>query len=375
MFETKPDMGKDFAFISRDGKKVSWHSVEFLHSEGRNRWKGWYCSAGIQSLYIDFDGNVFSGTCEVGGWYGNVFKGPHHDSQKLWLDTRWKQCAAEACQCGSDMYSPKVKSKDLVPSPVQKDMGEFFDSVAALKPERVDLVDEPGMIVSGALRYFKLLLWDLGRRCNYDCSYCFSEVHNNFEAHKSLGSLKQAVDFIHRYWKQGWRIKWVITGGEPTVNPNYLDLVRHIKAPLKPGDPGTEGREVLPDAVHTTTNGSRDPEFFSELMRLSDIGFSGHLEYLKDRESSARFVANVRECVAVRRNDADAALNWLGIRIMLKPGLLDVARVLRDQLVEIPGLREHAHVNFDLLHEKTDKSHLLPYNEAEVAFATSPFGA
>ena len=33
-----------------------------------------------------------------------------------------------------------------------------------------------------------------GKRCNYDCSYCPAEIHDNFSKHTDIKILKNAVD-------------------------------------------------------------------------------------------------------------------------------------------------------------------------------------
>ena len=38
--------------------------------------------------------------------------------------------------------------------------------------------------------------WDLGRRCNYDCSYCPMHRHDNFSPHASLEELIKNSDFV-----------------------------------------------------------------------------------------------------------------------------------------------------------------------------------
>src|SRR6516162_8169959 len=103
---------RDMRFISLSKGEVSEHSVEWVHSTGRNRWKGWQCAAGMHSLYIDFDGNIFTGTCGVGGWYGNVFRPGIDHGKRL---NQWIECTADCCSCGADMYSPKVRKRELLP--------------------------------------------------------------------------------------------------------------------------------------------------------------------------------------------------------------------------------------------------------------------
>ena len=41
--------------------------------------------------------------------------------------------------------------------------------------------------------------WDVGRRCNYDCSYCPTHRHDNFSPHASLEDLKKNAEFVLRY--------------------------------------------------------------------------------------------------------------------------------------------------------------------------------
>ena len=77
--------------------------------------------------------------------------------------------------------------------------------------------------------------WDLGRRCNYDCSYCPSHRHDNFSPHASLQELKDSADFVFEYidiYMEYRDYKWAsigFTGGEPTVNPHFIEFVKYFK--------------------------------------------------------------------------------------------------------------------------------------------------
>ena len=39
--------------------------------------------------------------------------------------------------------------------------------------------------------------WDLGRRCNYDCTYCPVTRHDNFSPHATLDELIANNDFLY----------------------------------------------------------------------------------------------------------------------------------------------------------------------------------
>ena len=77
--------------------------------------------------------------------------------------------------------------------------------------------------------------WDLGRRCNYDCSYCPVTRHDNFSKHATLDELKANVNFLfdyidtyfqHRTFKE---VSISFTGGEPTVNPNFIPFAKYLR--------------------------------------------------------------------------------------------------------------------------------------------------
>ena len=78
--------------------------------------------------------------------------------------------------------------------------------------------------------------WDLGRRCNYDCSYCPSHRHDNFSAHAPLGELTRNVDFLFKYidlYMTHRNLKQAsinFTGGEPTVNPYFIQLIEYLSS-------------------------------------------------------------------------------------------------------------------------------------------------
>jgi MoaA/NifB/PqqE/SkfB family radical SAM enzyme len=80
-----------------------------------------------------------------------------------------------------------------------------------------------------------LITWDLGRRCNYDCSYCPAHRHDNFSPHASLSELINTTKFLFEYisviaeQRNNKDFHVSFTGGEPTVNPNFIEFSKHIK--------------------------------------------------------------------------------------------------------------------------------------------------
>lgn len=111
--------------------------------------------------------------------------------------------------------------------------------------------------------------WYIGKRCNYSCSYCVDYLHDNFSPHVPLENMKQLVDII--YAEHGTNVFWSLTGGEPTVNPEFLNLCKYIK-------------EKGARHISVTTNGSRTAKYLKELYQYIDgITLSFHFEFMADK--------------------------------------------------------------------------------------------
>ena len=91
-----------------------------------------------------------------------------------------------------------------------------------IKTTAIKLVKSEPMMVS----------WDLGRRCNYDCTYCESTRHNNHSKHRTFDELKDTLDFIKKYSTLYGhdKVNVSFTGGEPTANPIFFDFAEYAKS-------------------------------------------------------------------------------------------------------------------------------------------------
>jgi MoaA/NifB/PqqE/SkfB family radical SAM enzyme len=104
--------------------------------------------------------------------------------------------------------------------------------------------------------------WNLGKRCNYDCTYCPASIHDNTSPHTDIEILKATVDKLMTLGKP---IRLSFTGGEPTVHPNFEELVNYCK-------------HIGITWVSVTTNGTRKPEWYIN-QRADHWVFSLHFEY------------------------------------------------------------------------------------------------
>ena len=115
--------------------------------------------------------------------------------------------------------------------------------------------------------------WYIGKRCNFDCTYCVDYLHDNFSKHPPIEKCMQLIDTI--YSTYGNNVHWSITGGEPTIIPWFHDVAKYIY------DKPNGARDVS-----ITTNGSRTFEYFTEKLYpyLHNITMSMHFEHIAHRE-------------------------------------------------------------------------------------------
>jgi MoaA/NifB/PqqE/SkfB family radical SAM enzyme len=68
----------------------------------QNQFKEWSCNAGIESLMINWDGEVHRATCRVGGSLGNIY-------QKTFIvPAEPVTCTRDWCTCAADIPLTKV---------------------------------------------------------------------------------------------------------------------------------------------------------------------------------------------------------------------------------------------------------------------------
>lgn len=158
-----------------------------------------------------------------------------------------------------------------------------------------------------------MVTWDTGKRCNYDCTYCELIHHNNNSKFVSLEELKQTFEFV-KEWTGLYRsgpTNINFTGGEPTANPNFWELVDYIKA---------DDRKFN---LSLTTNGSWGPAYSQKIIdRFHGATISYHTE--ADDNLKKRSLENV-----FRLHEAGM---WLQVNVMMHMDHWDEAVSVCEQL-------------------------------------------
>jgi organic radical activating enzyme len=76
---------------------------------------------------------------------------------------------------------------------------------------------------------YKLIEWKLHNVCNHNCSYCGEENKDGSNRWKSLEIYKEYTNNLH-HAANGSPLWIQITGGEPTLFPELLELMQYIKS-------------------------------------------------------------------------------------------------------------------------------------------------
>jgi MoaA/NifB/PqqE/SkfB family radical SAM enzyme len=111
-----------FDDLKYDGKDLEWilnqdatvkpnvriDDSEVMHSNDvikkhLNQFKGWQCNAGLESLMINWDGEVHRATCRVGDSLGNIYNGTFVVPSEPVI------CTRDWCTCAADIPLTKIK--------------------------------------------------------------------------------------------------------------------------------------------------------------------------------------------------------------------------------------------------------------------------
>jgi MoaA/NifB/PqqE/SkfB family radical SAM enzyme len=158
--------------------------------------------------------------------------------------------------------------------------------------------------------------WNMGRRCNYDCSYCGSDIHDRTSSHLDLKVIDNTVKQIAGVAKmQDKDVRISLTGGEPFVHPNIIEVLKIIK---------NNGI----NKISVTTNGSVPLKKYIESLPYIDYYiFSYHFEF-------AYHDKIINTIVELNKLVKQTANQHLHVHLMYLPGKIDQANEIIDIMNE-----------------------------------------
>lgn len=193
------------------------------------------------------------------------------------------------------------------------------------------------IVRTGAETFFKddilKINWVLTRKCNYTCSYC-TVYDNKNGIFPSLDKLKIAVDQISTYNRK--KIMVTLTGGEPTIHPQFSEFVKYIFDSLK---------ETV--SITTITNLSRTSRFFYDLS-----------EKVKGYEKKLLFVASYHFDFAAKNKFLENAgillkNNFrLHVSILAHPEHIELVKELESECKSLA--KQYEKLNYELIIVRQD---------------------
>lgn len=274
------------------------------------------------------------------------------------LPEQWVECPFKSCGCGADVILSKAKTNGNRKHLAVTEHG--YRGQFETAEDYVDVIeDQVGVEMNFPIPY--QILWDLGRKCNYNCTYCWPAVHSNTEKFADYETIIRAIDLLIDNWSYGEPIRWNFGGGEPTMHPRFMDILKHLN---------DRHQWVL-----VTTNGSRSTKFWKEARQyINTVNMSAHfasMDLYKGNED--RFVENAK--LIMEHHDQVDDDFWIEIKLMVEPGMLDRAlefkqRILDLGLLEKPGAngRMKGVLSLVPLRDINDSSQLVDYSENEIEF-------
>lgn len=125
--------------------------------------------------------------------------------------------------------------------------------------------------------------WNLGKRCNLDCTYCPPIIHDNHSPHTDIAILKSAVDKLVEIQKP---VRLSFTGGEPSVHPQIEELLHYCRL-----------RGI--NWISMTTNATRTTKWYLDTAQhLDQYVFSLHFE--KDWKRLLNTIVNTASKKSIR---------------------------------------------------------------------------
>ena len=272
-------------------------SVAEVKAQGLNHWYGWDCTVGMNSLYIDFDGRVWRGPCRVGGPIGHIRVGD-------WVIPRQMvKCTRRTCDCGTGIKLLKMN---------------FPKTVVPMQPQAFQVQ------------------WDLGRRCNFDCSYCWPDSHNKTDEWVPFPVMEKTIDRVFEQVQHS-QIQFNFAGGEPTLHPNFTLVCTHIRS---------RGGHT-----HIQTNGTMSLDRARILARLAEISISVHFE----QANPEKLCRNIEAILG----------QWgkLEVKMMVTPDSFQKMHDFKERLSRIPCI-SRARVIVSPLRDPVT-NHLMDYTDEQ----------
>lgn len=95
----------DVIVYDKDGNTQEVWANDMVKAEEVN-FEGWLCGIGLESIDIKSNGDIYRGTCRIGGPIGHI-------DDEVWnLPTDFIECNKNSCTCVADIKSTRYKDQE-----------------------------------------------------------------------------------------------------------------------------------------------------------------------------------------------------------------------------------------------------------------------
>lgn len=194
------------------------------------------------------------------------------------------------------------------------------DSQSKLPPNGVPIVAVRPLLSEHHAKHlppkYITLHWNIGKRCNYDCSYCSPHIHDAVSPHLKFEQAKIFLDRLDNFALERDRIlDFFITGGEPFVNPDIIEFFKAIN-----------NLKTTSHRLCVTTNGSLPLKMYLQAMDyLTNLTFSVHLE-----RSDKEINSVIKSIVTLGKRFRHEKM--ISVNLMCLPGRFDKIKQIIDIL-------------------------------------------
>ena len=231
--------------------------------------KGWHCPITEYNWIADHYGRLTSGVCSEYVFARPKFGTHWWDIDKL--PNRFANTCNNkrgSCSCGADIVAPKAIDKKTFDklSSIKMDYEEFHRLQPYEKGEIKAYVD-----IRTHLKNKFILTLDYGKKCNYDCSYCSDDVHDNHSPFLNIEKIEHLFSLFDIEYFNKKKKSLCITGGEPTLS-NELEEVILL------------GKEYGFETIAINSNGTASKSRFLNFLENGvKLDLSIHREYANEK--------------------------------------------------------------------------------------------
>lgn len=135
---------------------------------------------------------------------------------------------------------------------------------------------------------YLFIRWEFNKFCNLNCSYC--NLHNNIKKFESNENMIKVVDFISSFEREFINIS--ITGGEPTVNPNFINIMELLVYKIN-----NFSKKKLSLFTNLTSKKNIMTELWSKSISKFNGSFRLNCSYHSENTDFNFFKTNLQHCI------------------------------------------------------------------------------